>query len=125
MWQRIQTLYLAIALGLSTALFWQFGNIWWLVLLGVAVFMELVALMSFKFRLFQMRTAVIAALMLVGLQIWILVVYFSSADKSGFNITSVFPVVAAILDALAARSILGDELLVQSASRLRSSKRKH
>lgn len=125
MWQRIQTLYLVVALGLSVALFWQLGNTWWLVLLGVASFMELVALLSYKFRLFQMRTAVIAALMLLGLQIWMLVVYLSSADKTGFNFTFVFPIVAAILDALAARSILGDEMLVQSASRLRSSKRKH
>ncbi len=125
MWQRIQTLYLAVALGLSVALFWQLGNTWWLVLLGVASFMELVALLSYKFRLFQMRTAVIAALMLLGLQIWMLVVYLSNADKTGFNFTFVFPIVAAILDALAARSILGDEMLVQSASRLRSSKRKH
>lgn len=62
--------------------------------------------------------------MLVGLQIWMATVYFTAADKSVFDITFVFPLVAAILDFLASRSILSDEMLVQSASRLRST-RKH
>ena len=40
------------------------------------------------------------------------------------SITGIFPIVAVILDFLAARSILADELLVRSADRLRSAKRK-
>jgi hypothetical protein len=72
-----------------------------------------------------MRTAVIAGLMLVGLQIWMAVVYFGTEDKSVYNITTVFPIVAAILDFLAARNILSDEILVQSSSRLRSNRKKH
>ena len=71
-----------------------------------------------------MRTAIIAAIMLLGLQIWMAVVYLTG-DKTAFNITAVFPVVAAILDVLAARSIFSDELIVRNSSRLRSSKRKH
>ena len=124
MWQRIQTLYLAVALGLMAAMFWHLDFVWWTVLLGVASFMQLVALLAYKFRLFQMRTAVIAAIMLIGLQAWMAVAYLSSKDVSAFNITAVFPVVAAILDFLAARAILSDEMIVRSSSRLRSSKRK-
>ena len=124
MWQRIQTLYLAVALGLLVALFWHVSYLWWLILLGTACFMQVVAVLAYKFRLFQMRTAIIAALMLLGLQVWMAVVYLTG-DKSAFNITAVFPVVAAILDGLAARSIFSDELIVRSSSRLRSSKRKH
>ncbi|MBO5194109.1 MAG: DUF4293 family protein, partial [Bacteroidales bacterium] len=37
--------------------------------------------------------------------------------------TAVFPIVAAILDFLAARNIFLDEAMVQSASRLRKRKR--
>ena len=124
MWQRIQTLYLAVALGLLVAMFWHVNYLWWLILLGTACFMQVVAVLAYKFRLFQMRTAIIAALMLLGLQVWMAVVYLTG-DKSAFNITAVFPVVAAILDGLAARSIFSDELIVRSSSRLRSSKRKH
>lgn len=124
MWQRIQTLYLALALALLAVLFFHLENVWWIILLAVATFMQVVALAAYKFRIFQMRTAVIAGIMLVGLQIWMATVYFTAADKSVFDITFVFPLVAAILDFLASRSILSDEMLVQSASRLRST-RKH
>ena len=124
MWQRIQTLYLAVALGLLVAMFWHVTYLWWLILLGTACFMQVVAVLAYKFRLFQMRTAIIAALMLLGLQVW-MAVAFLTGDKAAFNITAVFPVVAAILDALAARSIFSDELIVRSSSRLRSSKKKH
>lgn len=124
MWQRIQTLYLVVALGLMVAMFWHVSFLWWLILLGVACFMQLVAVLAYKFRLFQMRTAIIAAIMLLGLQIWMAVVYLAG-DKTAFNITAVFPIVAAILDGLAARAIFSDELIVRSSSRLRSSKRKH
>ena len=98
MWQRIQTLYLAVALGLLVAMFWHVTYLWWLILLGTSCFMQVVAVLAYKFRLFQMRTAIIAALMLLGLQVW-MVVAFLTGDKGAFNITAVFPVVAAILDA--------------------------
>ena len=124
MWQRVQTLYLAVALGLLVAMFWHVTYLWWLILLGTACFMQVVAVLAYKFRLFQMRTTIIAALMLLGLQVWMAVVFFTG-DKSSFNMTAVFPVVAAILDAMAARGIFSDELIVRSSSRLRSSKKKH
>ena len=124
MWQRVQTLYLAVALALLVVMFWHVTYLWWLILLGTACFMQVVALLAYKFRLFQMRTTIIAALMLLGLQVW-MAVAFLTGDKAAFNITAVFPVVAAILDALAARSIFSDELIVRSSSRLRSSKKKH
>lgn len=125
MWQRIQTLYLVLGLALLAIMFFHVENTWWLILLGVATFMQVVALIAYKHRIFQMRTAVIAGLMLVGLQIWMAVVYFGTEDKSVYNITTVFPIVAAILDFLAARNILSDEILVQSSSRLRSNRKKH
>ena len=124
MWQRVQTLYLAVALALLVVMFWHVTYLWWLILLGTACFMQVVALLAYKFRLFQMRTTIIAALMLLGLQVWMAVVFFTG-DKSSFNMTAVFPVVAAILDAMAARGIFSDELIVRSSSRLRSSKKKH
>lgn len=123
MWQRIQTLYLAVGLALLAVMFWHLDNTWWLVLLGVSAFLQLTALGAYKFRIFQMRTTILAALMLTGLQVWMAVVYFISSDKSAFDITFVFPAVTVILDVLAARRILSDEMLVQSSSRLRSGRK--
>jgi glucan phosphoethanolaminetransferase (alkaline phosphatase superfamily) len=125
MWQRIQTLYLIIGLALMTAMFFHLEYIWWIILLGVATFMQIVALAAYKFRPFQMRTAVIVGILLIGLQIWMAVVYFCTEDKSVFNITTVFPIAVAIFDFLAARNILSDEFLVQNSSRLRSNRKKH
>ena len=124
MWQRIQTLYLVLALGLCVAALFMIEGTYFLILTAIAAVMTLLALATYKHRIFQMRTSVIAGLMLVGLQVWILVKYFLAGDKTAYNIAYVFPIVAAILVFLAARNILADEMLVQSASRLRSNKRK-
>lgn len=124
MWQRIQTLYLVLALGLCVAALFMIDGTYFLILTAIAAVMTLIALATYKHRIFQMRTSVIAGLMLVGLQVWILVKYFLAGDKTAYNIAYVFPIVAAILVFLAARNILADEMLVQSASRLRSNKRK-
>jgi len=96
-----------------------------LILVGVATALNFLALTTFKIRIFQMRTAIFAALILLGLQVWLLIAYFSTADKTIYNVMYVFPIVAAILDILAARGIFADEMLVRSSSRLRAAKRKH
>ena len=141
MWQRIQTLYLALAAGLTAAPFfsvkafmlgpggvraqeWTYVQFYpYLVLLIVVTLLHLLALGSYKFRVFQMRTAVLAALLLLALQAWIAVDYFMAEDALVFRYTAVFPLVAFILDVLAARAIFRDQLLVESASRLRSMKK--
>ena len=132
MWQRIQTLYLLLATGLVVSLFFcmkagdiPFTDYWpYLVLLIVTGFLQVMALTTYKHRVFQMRTAVLSAIILVGLQGWLVYDFISTHNDPVFHVTAVFPVVAVILDFLAARSILADELLVRSADRLRAAKRK-
>ena len=132
MWQRIQTLYLLLATGLVVSLFFctkagdiPFTEYWpYLVLLIVTGFLQVMALTTYKHRVFQMRTAVLSAIILVGLQGWLVYDFISTHNDPVFHVTAVFPVVAVILDFLAARSILADELLVRSADRLRAAKRK-
>ena len=132
MWQRIQTLYLLLATGLVVALFFcpKAGDIpytdYWpfLVLLIITGFLQVMALTTYKHRIFQMRTSVLAAIILVGLQIWLVVDFIKTHNDPVFHVTAVFPIVATILDFLAARGILADELLVRSADRLRAAKRK-
>ena len=132
MWQRIQTLYLLLATGLVVSLFFcmkagdiPFTDYWpYLVLLIVTGFLQVMALTTYKHRVFQMRTAVLSAIILVGLQGWLVYDFISTHNDPVFHVTAVFPIVAVILDFLAARSILADEMLVRSADRLRAAKRK-
>lgn len=143
MWQRIQTLYLAIAAGLTVALFFcvksfslgaggahvdelkyiQFFP--YLILLILVTILHLIALGSFNVRVLQMRTAVLAGLLLLALQGWLAVDYFAAAEGVIFRWTAVLPIIAAILDFMAARCIFRDQLLVESITRLRSKKKNH
>lgn len=132
MWQRIQTLYLLLATGLVAALFFcnkagdiSYTEYWpYLILLILTGFLQVLALTSWKHRIFQMRTASLSAILLLALQGWLVFDFIASHNEPVFSVTAVFPVVAAILDFLAARNILADEIMVRSADRLRAAKRK-
>ncbi|MBR1576534.1 MAG: DUF4293 domain-containing protein [Bacteroidales bacterium] len=142
MWQRIQTLYLAIATGLILSMFFTLKAVVpaadgtvaesyrfvaytpYLVLLMVITALNLLALTTWKQRVFQMRTTILAALITLALQIWLFVDYLATSGSMAFRISAVFPVVAVIFDLMAARRIHADELMVESMSRLRSSKRR-
>jgi presenilin-like A22 family membrane protease len=143
MWQRLQTLYLCIATGLVAALFFSVKaftlgeggthaaeltysqNVVYLVLLIVITLLQLLAIFTYDKRVFQMRTAVLSAILMVALQVLLAMDYFTAADGQVFKFTAVFPLVAAILNALAARFILRDQLLVESVTHLRSHKKNH
>ena len=131
MWQRVQTLYLFLATALIAALFFchKAGDVFYtdywpyLVLLLVVAFLNVMALTTFKHRIFQMRTATLSAIILLGLQVWLVVDCIKTHNTPVFSLTAVFPVVAMILNLLAARGILADELLVRNSNRLRAAKR--
>ncbi len=141
MWQRVQTLYLMIASALVAALFFsvkafvfgpdgthaqEFRYIAYtpyLILLIVVALLQVIALTTFKVRVLQMRTAVLAALILVALQGWLAVDFFTADKTLVFRWTAVFPLVAALLDVWAARAIFRDQLLVESLSSLRKRRR--
>lgn len=141
MWQRIQTLYLALATALlSSMYFCKFATIvgpegselnimYWekipyLVLLTLCAAGNLFSLFAFKIRMPQMRVATASAILLLAFQCWIIVDFARLWNEMTFSVTALFPLVAAILDILAARSILLDEAMVQSSARLRASRRK-
>ena len=143
MWQRLQTLYLCIATGLIVALFFSVkaftlgpGGVHsveltyikytpYLILLILITILQLLAVFTFNARVFQMRTAVLSAILMIALQAWIGVDYFTADKEWIFKFTAVFPLVAAILNFIAARLILRDHLLVESVSHLRSRKKNH
>lgn len=138
MWQRPQTLYFAIATALLCAM--AFGNVAqvyaegvsepipyieklpYAILIVLALAANLLATFSWAHRGFQMRLAVGSAVVLAGLQGWLVFDYFSSADGIVFRYTAIFPLVALFFDILALRGVWADELLVRSSSRLRSAR---
>ena len=94
MWQRIQTLYLILACAIVAALFFCplavavgsegvkepiffVDNVFFLCLMIAIAIFNFLALVFFKHRIFQMRVGTVAALMLLGFQVWILVKYFT------------------------------------------------
>lgn len=133
MWQRIQTLYLALSTVLVGLLFFcdKAGDVRYityvpyLILLIVISFLNIMALTTWGHRVFQMRTAVLSALITIALQAWLAVDYFTADKSLVFHVSAVFPAVAAIFDMLAARGILADELMVRNSDRLRSARRKN
>lgn len=137
MWQRIQTLYLAIATALMVAMIFSVKAVMpgadpeaikysaylpYLILLIIISLLDFLALTSYKFRVFQMRTAVLAAIITLALQVWLVADWFATKDVMIFKLTSIFPIICVILDILAARGILSDQMMVESFSRLRSGK---
>ena len=94
-------------------------------LLILITLLNLLALTTYKIRVFQVRTTVLAALLTLALQAWLVVDFIVTGNDPVFHVPAVFPLVAVILDIMAARGIWADELMVRSSSRLRSSKRKN
>ena len=94
------------------------------VLIILTTFLQVMALTTYKHRIFQMRTATLSAIILLGLQVWLVVDYVSNAGSMVFRIAAGFPAVALIFNLMAARRIHADQLLVESFSRLRSDKRR-
>lgn len=138
MWQRIQTLYIGIETALIAALFFgpkavtaagdeisYISYIPYLILLIIITIFNVLALMAYKQRVFQMRTMAMAAIVTLALQVWLVVDYIAlMGTEYVFRFTSIFPLVAIILDVLAIRGIMSDIMVAESVNRLRSS-RKH
>lgn len=141
MWQRIQTLYLALAAALLVSLFFSDAaqvigsggevqairyteKLPYLILLCFSAAGVLLALFCYRHRMFQLRVAAAAMVVMLGLQGWIAWDYFTADSAIVFRYNAVFPLIAAIFTALAIKGIYADELMVRSASRLRSSKRR-
>lgn len=132
MWQRIQTLYLFISTVLSVLMLFLekaegvtfTAYVPYLILIIIISLLNILALTTWKFRIFQMRTSNLSAIITLALQVWLAIDYFTTHNDLIFRVTVLFPLAIVVFNILASRNIFADELLVQSASRLRSSKRK-
>lgn len=136
MWQRIQTLFLALALALAAALFFCnvttiFGpdgaeihvayteKLVYLILTIASVLLLFSCLVSYRVRLLQMRITIFTALILLGFQGVLVYDWFMNREDMVFSVTAVFPLISSILCFMASRKIFQDEIMVRAASRLR------
>lgn len=143
MWQRIQTLYLIIATGLAASLFFcniaeiigpdgevlnirYYEKSSYLVLMIMILTAQICAVFSYKSRILQARVCMIAALLLAGFQIWLGIDFIRMRNDMVFNISGVFPIACVILDVLAARAAMIDEMTlaaIKSTRKARKSRR--
>ena len=143
MWQRIQTLYLAVSTALLFILFFSdaltvtapdglhhvtylgFHKPYFGILLGILFAMTALALVTFKVRILQMRLATLAGLVALGMTGWLAYFYFKMPKEVVvFHWTAIFPLISAICDFLAARGCFQDQLMVESAYRIRESRKR-
>ena len=142
MWQRIQTLYLGVSVILLFILFFndaytvtapdgmqyvtylQIQKPYFGILLGILFAMTLLALVTFKVRILQMRLATLSGLVALGMTGWLAYYYFTAPENVTFKWTVIFPFIVAILNFLAARGCFQDQLLVESAYRIRESRKR-
>ena len=142
MWQRIQTLYLAVSAVLLFILFFndaytvaapdgmqyvkylQIQKPYFGILLGILFAMTVLALVTFKVRILQMRLATLSGLVALGMTGWLAYYYFTAPENVTFKWTVIFPFVVAICNFLAARGCFQDQLMVESAYRIRESRKR-
>ena len=142
MWQRIQTLYLAVSTALLFILFFsdvyttaspegmqyttylQLQKPYFGILLGILTFLVVLALVVFKSRILQMRLATLSAIIALGMQGWLVWMYLTF-EGPVFRWTVIFPLIIAICNLLAARGCFQDQLMVESAYRVRERRKKH
>ena len=141
MWKRIQTLYLGIATALILSMFFvNFATIIgpageelniayreklpYLGMLIMLITAQIAATASFKVPFLQARVAMIAALMSTGFQVWLAVDILRFLNEMTFHITALFPLAAAVLNFMAAKRALVDEMTITAFKSLRSKRRK-
>lgn len=143
MWKKIQTLYLGITIALTSAMFFMnlatiigddgleygikyYDKIAYLIMLIMLLTANVCAIFASKFPLLQGRVSMISALLFLGFQIWLAFDFFEYKNQMTFSISTIFPIVAAILDGLAARAAIVDGMTVtafKAMKNVRGSKR--
>lgn len=141
MWQRIQTLYIGIATALTAAMFFcrmatiigpegndidirYYEKLPYLMMLIMLLTAGVCAVFTYKSRLLQARVCVLTALMLIGFQIWLGIDFIRYHNDMVFSITLLFPIVSAILNAIAARGNLVDEMTLQAVKSAKKARKK-
>jgi hypothetical protein len=136
MWKSIQTLYLGISTVLMAVLFFcNFATIVgpdgselsiryyektpYLVLMIMTLTAHVCAVFSYKLKFLQARVCIITALLALGMQTWFFMDFLKFRHDMVFSITMTFPIVMTILDVMAARNSIVDEMTVSAVRSVR------
>lgn len=141
MWQRIQTLYLGIATALIFSMFFCiFATIIgpdgaeitiayrekmpYLVLLIMMITAHIAATASYKTFFLQARVSIIAGLLAFGFQTWIGIDILRNMDDMSFSFTALFPLAAGVLDFMAAKRSMVDEMTVMAVKSAKKARKR-
>ena len=141
MWKKIQTLYIISSILLTAAMFFcsfatiigpdgyelkimYYEKLPYLTMLIMLLTAGICSLFTFRQGFLQARVCTLTALMLIGFQIWLGIDFIKFRHDMVFSVTMLFPLAAAILDALAARSALVDAMAIQAAGKILKKNRK-
>ena len=134
MWQRIQTLYLGVATALIFSMFFCiFATIVgpdgaevtirysekmpYLVLMIMLITAHIAACASFKTFFLQARVSAIAGLLAIGID------FFVNRSLMSFSVSALFPMVAAVLDFMAAKKSMVDEMTIMAVKSAKKTKK--
>ena len=85
---------------------------------------HIAATASFKAFFLQARVSVIAGLLALGYQAWIAIDILRNMNEMTFSFTAIFPLAAAIMDLMAAKRSMVDEVTVQTIRQARKMRKK-
>lgn len=141
MWQRIQTLYLGIATAIIFSMFFcTFATIIgpdgaeitiayreklsYLTLLIMLITAHIASVATFRTFFLQARVSIIAGLLAFGFQIWIGTDIIRNMNEMTFSFTALFPLAAGVLDFMAAKRSMVDEMTVMAVRSVRKGRKK-
>ena len=141
MWQRIQTLYLGISTALVFSMFFCIfatiigpdgaeitisyrEKLSYLVLLIMLRTAHVAATASYRTFFLQARVSMIAGLLAFGFQIWIGIDMIRNLNDMSFSFTALFPLAAGVLDFMAAKRSLVDEMTVAAVKTARKARKR-
>jgi hypothetical protein len=96
----------------------------YLVLMVMLITAHIAATASFKAFFLQARVSMIAGLLAFGFQIWLGIDMLLNFKEMTFSFTALFPLAAGVLDFMAAKRSLVDEMTVQAVKSARRTRKK-
>ena len=141
MWKKIHTIYSIVATLLSASMFFfsfatilgpegtelkimYYEKLPYLFMLIMLLAAGICSIFTYRNGFLQARVCILTALMLIGFQIWLGVDFLRFRTDMVFSISAIFPIVAAILNVLAARGALVDGMTIQTAEKVLKSRKK-
>ena len=140
MWKKYQTYLIGAATILCVAMFFcrlatiigpggeelgimYYEKLPYAVMLIMLLTAGISAIFCHKFPMLQARVCMLSALLALGFQIWLGIDFISYRHEMIFNISGVFPIACVILDVLASRAAMVDQLTLSAIGSARKAKK--